>query len=118
MFIIFILFHNINGSLLEIFQEGILYTLYFIVHGIKQFEKPCVNSPYRMLMSEMGMTKMPTSMSATARERRKKFVAFCSFFSSDTARITKIFPPIVRKIITRISRAGQFFSFITSLSTP
>lgn len=71
-----------------------------------------------MLMREMGMTKMPTSMSATASERRKKLVAFWSFFSSDTAKITKIFPPIVKKMITSIKRAGQFFSFITSLSTP
>ena len=75
------------------------------------------NSPYRMLMSEMGMTRMPTSMSATASERRKKLVAFCSFFSSDTARITRMFPPIVRKMMMRMSSAGQFFSFIASRST-
>ena len=57
---------------------------------------------------------MPTSMSATASERRKKLVAFCSFFSSDTARMTRMFPPMVRKMMTRIRSAGQFFSFMGS----
>ncbi|KAJ8407153.1 hypothetical protein AAFF_G00288290, partial [Aldrovandia affinis] len=57
-----------------------------------------------MLIREMGMTRMPTSMSATASERRKKLVAFCSFFSSDTAKMTRMFPPMVRKMMMRISR--------------
>ena len=73
--------------------------------------------PYSTLMSETGMTRMPTSMSATASERRKKFVAFCSFFSRDTARMTRMFPPMVRRMMTRISRAGQFFSFMVILGS-
>lgn len=63
------------------------------------------------------MTKMPTSMSATASDLRKKLVAFWSFFSRDTAKITRILPPIVSAMMTSISSAGQFFSFITALVT-
>lgn len=70
-----------------------------------------------MLMREMGMTRMPTSMSATASDLRKKLVAFWSFFSRDTARITRMFPPIVSAMMTSMSSAGQFFSFITVLVT-
>lgn len=68
-------------------------------------------------MREIGMTRMPTSMSATASDLRKKLVAFWSFFSRDTARITRMFPPTVSAMITRISSAGQFFSLITVLVT-
>lgn len=82
------------------------------------WEHACCYSPYRMLMSEMGITKMPTNMSATAKERRKKLVAFCSFFSSDTAMITRMFPPMVSKMMMSISSAGQFFSWVASLAMP
>lgn len=68
-------------------------------------------------MRDIGMTRMPTSMSATASDLRKKLVAFWSFFSRDTARITRILPPMVSAMMTRISSAGQFFSFITVLVT-
>lgn len=68
-------------------------------------------------MRDMGMTRMPTSMSATASDLRKKLVAFCSFFSKDTARITRMFPPMVSAMMTSISSAGQFFSFIAVLVT-
>lgn len=61
-------------------------------------------------MSEIGITRMPTNMSATAKDRRKKLVAFCSFFSSDTARITRMFPPMVSRMMMSISSAGQFFT--------
>lgn len=61
-------------------------------------------------MSDTGMTRIPTSMSATARDIRKKFVAFCNFFSKDTAIITNMFPPMVSRMTTKIRRAGQFFS--------
>lgn len=61
-------------------------------------------------MSDTGMTRIPTSMSATASDIRKKFVAFCNFFSKDTAIITSMFPPMVSRMTTRIRRAGQFFS--------
>lgn len=68
-------------------------------------------------MREIGMTRMPTSMSATASDLRKKLVAFWSFFSSDTAKITRMLPPIVSAMMTSMSSAGQFFSFITALVT-
>lgn len=58
------------------------------------------------------MTRIPTSMSATARDIKKKFVAFWSFFSKDTAIITSMFPPMVRIMMIKIIKAGQFFSFI------
>lgn len=61
-------------------------------------------------MSDTGMTRIPTSMSATASDIRKKFVAFCNFFSKDTAIITNMFPPMVSRMTTKIRRAGQFFS--------
>lgn len=80
-------------------------------------KKPQSYSPYRILISEMGITSMPTNISATAKDRKKKFVAFCSFFSSDTARITRIFPPTVNTMMTNMRSAGQFFSLITSLAT-
>lgn len=73
-------------------------------------EHACGNSPYRTLMSEMGITRMPTNMSATAKDLRKKLVAFCSFFSSDTAMMTRMFPPMVSRMMMSISSAGQFFS--------
>ncbi|TRZ04620.1 hypothetical protein HGM15179_012931 [Zosterops borbonicus] len=63
-------------------------------------------------MSDTGMTRIPTSMSATASDIRKKFVAFCNFFSKDTAIITNMFPPMVSRMTTRIRRAGQFFSLM------
>lgn len=68
-------------------------------------------------MRDMGMTRMPTSMSATASDLRKKLVAFCSFFSRDTARITRMLPPMVSAMMTSMSSAGQFFSFIAVLVT-
>lgn len=68
-------------------------------------------------MSAVGMTRTPTSRSATARERRKKLVALCSFFSKDTASITKIFPPTVKKMMTRMIKAGQFFPLLMQLVT-
>lgn len=61
-------------------------------------------------MSDTGMTRIPTSMSATASDIRKKFVAFCNFFSKDTAIITNMFPPMVSRMTTKMRRAGQFFS--------
>lgn len=82
------------------------------------WEHACCYSPYRMLMSEMGITRMPTNMSATAKDRRKKLVAFCSFFSSDTAIITRMFPPMVSRMMMSMRSAGQFFSLITSLAIP
>lgn len=63
-----------------------------------------------MLISETGMTRKPTSMSATARERKKKLVAFCSFLSRDTARMSRMLPTTVKKMTIKMSRAGQFFS--------
>lgn len=68
-------------------------------------------------MREMGMTRIPTSMSATASDLRKKLVAFWSFFSNDTASITRMLPPIVSAMMIRISSAGQFFSLIIVLVT-
>lgn len=68
-------------------------------------------------MRDIGMTRMPTSMSATANDLRKKLVAFCSFFSRDTARITRMLPPMVSAMMTRMSSAGQFFPFIAVLVT-
>lgn len=68
-------------------------------------------------MRDMGMTRMPTSMSATASDLRKKLVAFCSFFSRDTARITRMLPPMVSAMMTSMSSAGQFFSFMDVLVT-
>lgn len=70
-----------------------------------------------MLMSAAGMTRTPTSRSATASERRKKLVALCSFFSRDTASITKIFPPTVKKMMTKIIKADQFFPLFQQLVT-
>lgn len=70
-----------------------------------------------MLIREIGITRIPTSMSATASDLRKKLVAFWSFFSSDTARMTRMFPPIVSAMMTSMSSAGQFFSLITALLT-
>lgn len=69
---------------------------------------PTVYLLYRILISEAGITRKPTSMSATASEQRKKLVALCSLPSRDTAIMTSIFPAIVKNIITRINRAGQF----------
>lgn len=66
--------------------------------------------PYSTAMSDTGMTRIPTSMSATAKDIRKKFVAFCNFFSKDTAIITSMLPPMVSRMMTKIKRAGQFFS--------
>lgn len=56
----------------------------------------------------MGITRSPTNRSATARDSRKKLVAFCSFLSSDTARMTRMFPPIVGMMTIMISRAAHF----------
>lgn len=69
-------------------------------------------------MSETGITRMPTNMSATAKDRRKKLVAFCSFFSSDTAIITRMFPPMVSRMMMSIRSAGQFFSLMACLAMP
>lgn len=55
----------------------------------------------------MGMTNTPTSRSATAKDMRKKLVAFWSFLSNDTARMTRMFPPIVGMMTKRISNAAQ-----------
>lgn len=68
-------------------------------------------------MREIGMTRMPTSMSATASDRKKKLVAFWSFFSSETARITRMLPPIVSAMMTSMSSAGQFLSLIAACET-
>lgn len=75
-----------------------------------QLKKEGSHLPYRTAMSDTGMTRIPTSMSATAKDIRKKFVAFCNFFSKDTAIITSMFPPMVSRMMTKIKRAGQFFS--------
>lgn len=64
---------------------------------------------YRMVISETGITRKPTSMSATASEQRKKLVALCSLVLRDTAIMTSIFPAMVKNIITKMNRAGQFF---------
>lgn len=61
-------------------------------------------------MRAMGITKSPTNRSATASDIRKKLVAFCSFLSSHTARMTRMFPPIVGMITITISKAAQFSS--------
>lgn len=61
-------------------------------------------------MRAMGITKSPTNKSATASDIRKKFVAFWSFLSSHTARMTRMFPPIVGMITITISKAAQFSS--------
>ncbi len=53
------------------------------------------------------MTSNPTSRSATARDIRKKLVAFWSFLSNDTARMTRMFPPMVGMITRRMSSAAQ-----------
>lgn len=87
-----------------------------VIRRMLSWEHACCYSPYRMLMSEMGITRMPTNMSATAKDRRKKLVAFCNFFSSDTAIITRMFPPMVSRMMMSMSSAGQFFSLIIWLS--
>lgn len=89
-----------------------------VIKRMLSWKHACCYSPYRMLMSEMGITRMPTNISATAKDRRKKLVAFCSFFSSDTAMITRMFPPMVSRMMISISSAGQFFSLIASLAMP
>lgn len=55
----------------------------------------------------MGMTNTPTSRSATAKDIRKKLVAFWSFLSNDTARMTRMFPPMVGMMTKTISNAAQ-----------
>lgn len=64
----------------------------------------------------MGITSNPTSRSATARDIRKKLVAFWSFLSSDTARMTRMFPPMVGKMTRRMSSAAQQSSPFTTLT--
>ncbi len=54
------------------------------------------------------MTSNPTSRSATARDIRKKLVAFWSFLSNDTARMTRMFPPMVGMITRKMSSAAQW----------
>lgn len=68
------------------------------------------NSPYNMVTRARGITRTPTSRSATASDMRKKLVALCSFFSRETARMTRMFPPMVGMMTMMISRAAQFSS--------
>lgn len=68
------------------------------------------NSPYKMVTRARGITRTPTSRSATASDMRKKLVALCSFLSSETARMTRMFPPMVGTMTMMISRAAQFSS--------
>lgn len=68
------------------------------------------NSLYKMVTRASGITRTPTSRSATASDMRKKLVALCSFFSRETARMTRMFPPMVGMMTMRISRAAQLSS--------
>lgn len=67
-----------------------------------------LNLPYRIVTRAMGITRTPTNRSATASDIRKKLVAFCSFLSRETARMTRMFPPMVGMMTVTISRAAQF----------
>lgn len=70
----------------------------------------CCHSPTEKTKTAGGMTKIPTSQSATASEVTKRFVTVRNLLVVMTDRITKVFPIIVMIINKQNSTISTIFS--------